>query len=76
MHDSQMDIEVTTQKKIQARGYWIDRIGSLSSNFGVGAEKIEDEIDKEIEDSGIDALLGHLRLCGAIPESYHHDTSE
>ena len=71
-----MNIEVITQKQIQARGYWIDRIGSLSRNFGVGAEKIEDEIDKEIEDSGIDALLGHLRLCGAIPESYHHDTSE
>ena len=37
---------------------------------------MEDEISKEIQDKGIDSLLGHLRLCGAIPENYGHDTSE
>ena len=30
----------------------------------------------EIESEGIGALLGHLRLCGAIPERYAHDSSE
>ena len=24
----------------------------------------------------MDSLLGHLRLCGAMPENYGHDTSE
>jgi type II restriction enzyme len=30
----------------------------------------------EIEQDGLGALLGHLHLCGAIPEHYGHDTSE
>ncbi len=63
-----MNIEVITQKQISARSYWIDEISRLSGNFGVDAEKVEDEINKEIKDNGIDALLGHLRLCGAIPD--------
>jgi hypothetical protein len=71
-----MNIEVITQEQIDSRSYWIDEISKLSGDFGVDAEKVEDEINKEIQDKGIDALLGHLRLCGAIPENYGHDTSE
>lgn len=71
-----MNIEVITQEQIKSRSYWIDEISRLSGNFVGDAEKVEDEISKEIQEDGIDALLGHLRLCGAIPESYGHDTSE
>jgi len=71
-----MDIEVITQNQIDTRSYWIDEISRLSGDFGVDAEKVEDEISKEIKNNGMDALLGHLRLCGAIPERYGHDTSE
>ena len=71
-----MNLEVVTKKQIESRSYWIDKISSLSGDFGVDAGKIEDEIGKEIRNKGIDALLGHLRLCGAIPERYEHDTSE
>lgn len=71
-----MNIEVITQEQIESRSYWIDEISRLSGDFGVDAEKVEDEISKEIQDKGIDPLLGHLRLCGAIPENYGHDTSE
>ncbi|MEM9423864.1 MAG: HindIII family type II restriction endonuclease [Spirochaetota bacterium] len=71
-----MNIEVITREQIESRSYWIDEISRLSGNFGVDAEKVEDEISKEIQANGIDALLGHLRLCGAIPENYGHDTSE
>lgn len=71
-----MNIEIITQEQIDSRSYWIDEISRLSGNFGVDAEKVEDEINKEIQNKGIDALLGHLRLCGAIPENYGHDTSE
>jgi len=48
----------------------------LSGDFGVDAEKVEGEISKEIQKNDIEALLAHLRLCGAIPECYGHDTSE
>jgi hypothetical protein len=68
--------EIITKYQLDKRNYWIDEISRLSGNFGVDAEKVEQEISKEIQCDGIDALLGHLRLCGAIPERYGHDTSE
>ncbi len=71
-----MNIEVITQQQIDSRSYWINEISRLSGNFGVDVEKVEDEIGQEIQNKGINALLGHLRLCGAIPEKYGHDTSE
>ncbi|MFQ5455675.1 MAG: HindIII family type II restriction endonuclease [Nitrospirota bacterium] len=69
-------IEIITKKQIERRNYWIDEICRLSGNFGVDAEKVEEEISQEIKEYGIDSLLGHLRLCGVIPEKYGHDTSE
>ena len=33
-------------------------------------------MSEEIERNGIIPLIGHLRLCGAIPEAYGHDSSE
>ncbi|MBF0378697.1 MAG: HindIII family type II restriction endonuclease [Desulfamplus sp.] len=71
-----MKLEIITQEQINNRNYWIDEISRLSGNFGVDSEKVEAKIGKEISDNGIEALLGHLRLCGAIPERYGHDTSE
>lgn len=71
-----MKIEVITQEQIDSRSYWIDEISKLSGDFGVDSEKVEDAIGKEIKEKGIDSLLGHLRLCGAIPERYGYDTSE
>lgn len=71
-----MKIEIITEKQIEHRKYWIGEISKLSGNFGVDAEKVEEEIGQEIKKDGINSLLGHLRLCGAIPERYGHDTSE
>ena len=70
------NMEIITEKQVENRKYWIDSIGRLSGNFGVDAERIEQELRQEIQDYGIVSLLGHLRLCGAIPESYGPDTSE
>lgn len=71
-----MKLEIITKEQIENRQYWIDEISRLSGNFGVDAEKVEEEIGQAIKEKGIDYLLGHLRLCGAIPERYGHDTSE
>ncbi len=67
---------VITEQDIARRKYWIDEISRLSGNFGVDAERVEKEISQEIERDGITALLSHLRMCGAIPEKYSHDSSE
>lgn len=68
--------EIITREQIENRTYWIDEISRLSGDFGVDAEKIEKEIGLEVKKKGINALLGHLRLCSALPEKYGHDTSE
>ena len=70
-----MKIEIISAEQVQNRKYWIGEISRLSGNFGVDAEKIEEGLGQEIKTNGIDSLLGHLRLCGAIPETYSHDSS-
>lgn len=71
-----MDIELITHQQITNRRHWIKEINQLSGNFGVDIEKVEQELSQEIKKYGLDSLLGHLRLCGVIPENYGHDTSE
>ncbi len=71
-----MRIMLITKGQVENRKYWIDEISRLSGDFGVDAERIEQGLYREIQKYGIDPLLGHLRLCGAIPECYGHDTSE
>lgn len=67
---------VIAKEQVENRKYWIDEISRLSGDFGVDAARIEQELAQEIQVQGIGSLLGHLRLCGAIPECYEHDTSE
>lgn len=71
-----MNLTVITEQNRTSRVYWIDRITRLSGDFGEDSDRVEREIAAEIRRDGIAPLLGHLRLCGAIPESYDHDSSE
>lgn len=71
-----MKNSIITQKQVNQRNYWIEEISRLSGNFGIDADKVENELGIEINASGTPAILGHLRLCGAIPEKYGYDTSE
>ena len=43
-HLKRMKIEIITQEQIDSRTYWINEISRLSGNFGVDAEKVEEEI--------------------------------
>jgi hypothetical protein len=61
---------------IERRRYWVSEIVKISGAFDDDSSRVEHELAKEIETVGVAALLDHLRLCGAIPESYGHDTSE
>ena len=72
-----MNIEVITKTQIDKREYWTNEIIKLSGDFGADTEKVEQEIADELaNDNQLELLLGHLRLCGAIPERYGHDSSE
>ena len=71
-----MEITLVSQEERNARGYWVEEIRRLSGDFGVDSARVEDELSKEVETVGITSLVGHLRLCGAIPEGYGHDSSE
>lgn len=69
-------MSIISENAIQRRQYWVQEIHNLSGDFSGDSDRLESEIQDEIQKEGIDALVGHLRLCGNIPESYGHDTSE
>ena len=68
--------KIISDRAIKRRQYWIEEIRKLSGNFGADTDRLEKELEEEIKKSGVTALIDHLRLCGNIPESYGHDTSE
>lgn len=68
--------KIISDNAISTRRYWIEQIRKLSGNFGDDTDKLELELGDEIKKNGISSLIDHLRLCGNIPESYGHDTSE
>ena len=68
--------KIISDKAIKRREFWVEEIRKLSGNFGNDTEKLEKELETEIKKNGNSSLIDHLRLCGNIPESYGHDTSE
>lgn len=58
------------------REYWVPELEKLSGSFGDDYVKLLDELRAEITKEGWSALLDHLRVCGALPERYGHDSSE
>ena len=71
-----MELVLITKEQVENRKHWIDEMSRLSGDFRVDANEIEQKLSQEIRVYGIEPLLGHLRLCGAIPECFGHDTSE
>ena len=69
-------IGIISKESIKKRSYWVEEIRKLSGNFGDDYEKLAKELTEEVEKGGINVLIDHLRLCGSIPESYNHDSSE
>lgn len=67
---------IISKEAIKRRSYWVEEIRKLSGNFVNDTDKLEKELGAEIKKNGITSLIDHLRLCGNIPESYGHDTSE
>jgi len=65
-----------TPEARKRRKYWVAELANLSGSFGVDSTKMIAELSAEIRKDGRAALLDHLRLCGAVPEHYGHDSSE
>jgi type II restriction enzyme len=68
--------KIISDNAIERRKYWVNEIKNLSGNFGDDYTRLEAELINEIKQFGVTALIDHLRLCGSIPESYTHDSSE
>ena len=60
---------------IERRSHWVAELENLSGSFGDDSAKMAEELQNDIRKDG-EALLDHLRFCGAIPEKYGHDSSE
>lgn len=65
-----------TDFDILNRNTWVKLIQSASLSFADNSEFLSKKLQEEIENHGFLSLIGHLRLCGDIPECYGHDTSE
>lgn len=61
---------------LKNRKHWINEIKKLSGDFGADSTRLLEELKAELITQGGDGLRSHLRLCGAIPEEYKHDSSE
>ncbi len=66
---------IVTAEAIITRNYWIEEIRKISGNFTNDYERLSKELTDEVENNVL-FLIDHLRLCGNIPESYKHDSSE
>lgn len=58
------------------RASWIERMLAHSSDFINSTQVSERALEAEISKEGAKPLLAHLRLCGVIPESFDHDSSQ
>lgn len=65
-----------TPEARKRRKYWVIELAKLSGSFEDNSTKMIAELRTEIANDGTEALLDHLRLCGAMPEQYGHDSSE
>lgn len=68
--------KIISDEAVINRNIWVEKIEKLKGVFATNSGLIEEELSIELENNGLDSLLNHLRLCGNIPESYGHDTSE
>lgn len=71
-----MTNQIITKQTIERRARWLDEIVQISGHFGNDSTRIEAELLEEVNADGCCAILDHLRLAGAIPERYGHDSSE
>jgi hypothetical protein len=70
------DSTLLEERALTRRRRWLAEIVKISGQFGQDSSRLEAELTSELSADGPTALIDHLRLCGAIPEAYGHDSSE
>jgi len=66
--------ELIKPTDIENRARWIDRIATATGSFTDASDALARDLRDELaDDSG--GISGHLRFCGAIPETFGHDSS-
>jgi len=45
--------KIISDRAIKRRQYWIDEIRKLSGNFGADTDRLEKELEEEINKSGV-----------------------
>lgn len=70
-----MNNKLITDADVARRSCWVARIAQADAGFAENADQLERELADEISHQGSEALVGHLRLCGAIPEAYAYDST-
>lgn len=63
-------------RAIKRRNSWKEKIKNLGKDFIDSCEDIQNDLNNEIFNEGIDALMDHLRVCQYIPEEYERDSFE
>ena len=61
---------------LAVRKRWISEIKEVGGGFAAESSRLIDALANELVNTGGEGLRNHLRLCGAIPEVYGHDSSE
>ncbi len=67
---------IITPEALSIRKKWISEIHHTSGNFLTDSSRFLNALGAELANTGGEGLRNHLRLCGAIPEVYAHDSSE
>ena len=65
-----------SEDAVNRRKQWINEICQISGRFSDDAARVHDELASDIARDGLATLLDHLRLCGAMPESFGQNSSE
>lgn len=66
----------STDAAIQLRAAWVSKLGGQDSgNFATAAQTVIHDLQAEVAQYGSEPLLAHLRVCGAMPEQYGHDST-
>jgi len=70
------DFSVVSERAVERRREWVTEIGDWSSKPHLDGKRLSEKLQTERTEEGVDALIDHRRMWGAIPELYDHDSSE